>query len=102
MPGQMTKQWIHRRRIPDGVAILLSGRIEPGVEARLRQSYAHHSNIRRRLGIDREGELHRRHFEFGMRKLNVAHDAERINAATGPTDTINSVSALKSAVDGAF
>ena len=88
-PGALAKQRIHRRVVPDEIAILLAGRVEPGVKFFRGAGGRQHAHVLRQPGIDGQRQFADRHFEFRARHFKMRQHAERVNAGIRAAGTVN-------------
>lgn len=85
--------------IPDKVAVLLSARVEAGVEFRRRFGGGYNPDLVWKEGIDGEGDLWERYFELGTWYLDVCDHSERMHPSVGPAGTMDALNRGKKLSD---
>ena len=88
MPRGRAQQRVHRRMIPDDVAVLLARGLKAGVKIRGRPARGHHADVRRQPGVEREPEFAPGHPGFRAGHFKMRHHAKRVDAGIGAAGTV--------------
>ena len=95
MPCAFLQQRIHRRVIPDKVAILLARRVKARMKFPRHARRRHDADVVRQKSIEREREPGDRHLEFRARNRHMRHHAERVDPGICAAGTVDAPDARK-------
>ncbi len=88
MPGRVAQQRIHRRVVPDEIAVLFADGIETRMETFRGARCGNHPDVLREPCIEGERQFARGHPAFGARHFEMRHHAERMHTGVRPAGTV--------------
>src|SRR5882724_8676950 len=89
VPRSPTNQRIHRRMIPDEIAVLFARGVETRVEIFVRPRGGEHTDVLRQPCIESKGQFSGGHPEVASWQLDVDHHGQRVNAGVSATQAMD-------------